>query len=266
VPLQRLTPRVTTYTLGSLRLWQDELAEIVRLVRQLPGVEVRIESDKNLLTDVRTDLPQLGQRVSYFSVTASLPTSGDERQHEVISVKLSTIRCHIEATEPDLTTTGLIEGIRSLTASCRRMPLALLPIYQPAATNINPASATLSVGSGNSEMANRPAAEAVLGTLGGIVGTVAFILGGVFSTGVIQHLVGFHGTPFTPWVTSISVSAPLLTFGVILLFGAARSRTLLFTRTRAEAPTFWQRKRSDIIINVIVGLALYLLGLLTAHL
>jgi hypothetical protein len=77
VPLERLAPLVKKYDLGCLRLWQDELAEIVRLVRQLPDVEVRIESDKNLLTDVRADLPQLGQRVSYFSVTATRPGIGD---------------------------------------------------------------------------------------------------------------------------------------------------------------------------------------------
>jgi hypothetical protein len=49
---------------------------------------VRIESDGRLLTDVPADLPQLGQRVSYFSVTATRPEAGEAAPANVISVKL----------------------------------------------------------------------------------------------------------------------------------------------------------------------------------
>lgn len=231
------------YDLGSLRLWQNELAEIVRLIRQLPNVEVRLESDNNLLTDVHADLPQLGQRVNYFTVTATRPRVGDEPGKDVISVKLAKRSCLIEATEPDLTTTGLIENIKSLVGNNRRLPSWLMPLYRTSPGDPAP------------------------GNPGLLLLMALLIAGGaVFIIGVIQHLAHAHGKPVVSWPTSISVAVPCLVIIAALGLGLARGRTLLFTATREDAPTFWQRKRSDIAINVIVALMFYLLGLATAHL
>ena len=67
MPLQRLTPVIDRTALGHLRLSQDELAEIVRLVQLLPDADVMIESDNYRLYDVRAELPQIGKRVGYFT-------------------------------------------------------------------------------------------------------------------------------------------------------------------------------------------------------
>jgi hypothetical protein len=247
VPLERLTPLVKNYDLGSHRLWQDELAEIVRLIRQLPNVHVYIESDNNKLTDVSEDLPQLGQRVNYFTVTATRTGAGDEPSKEVIGVKLARDRCLIEATEPDLTTTGLIESIKSLVKDCQRLPSRLLPLFRVSADTRATASGT-----------NAPGALILLAFL--------FALLIAFGVGTIQHLVHAQGKPWVAWPASISVALPCAVLFAALVFGWARSKTVLITATREDAPTFWQRKRADIAINVIVGIVLYLLGLLTAHL
>ena len=58
--LVRLTPLIRTTDLGWLRLSQDDLAHMVRLVGTIEDAEVIIESGGYKLTDdVRTDLPKL---------------------------------------------------------------------------------------------------------------------------------------------------------------------------------------------------------------
>jgi hypothetical protein len=248
VPLERLTPVVRRYDLGVLRLWQDELAEIVRLVRQLPDIEVRVESENNLLTDVRADLPQLGQRVSYFSVTATRRASDDSTApHDVISVKLAKSRCQIEATEPDLTTMGLIDAIRSLAGASRRMPTWLIPFFRSLATR-------------------RGIAGSMRLSVAGIAANVILIFGLIFGAATVQHLVHAHGKYLVPWPASILLTISALALIAALLLAADRATTVMFTATRQDAPTFWQRNRAEIAINVVVGALLYLLGLLTAHL
>jgi hypothetical protein len=83
VPLTRLKATVKSYDLGYLRLWRDDLAEIVRLVRQLDATRVEIHADAYRLDDVETDLPdpRLGPRLSDFSVTATaaLPAACSRR-------------------------------------------------------------------------------------------------------------------------------------------------------------------------------------------
>jgi hypothetical protein len=92
------------------------------------------------------------------------------------------------------------------------------------------------------------------------------VTGVIFAIGAIQHLVRAHGQPVVSWPASIAVAIPCLLLAALLSYGLTRTRILLFTARREEAPTFWQRKRADIAINVAVGIVFYLLGLLTAHL
>jgi hypothetical protein len=216
VPLHPLTPKVTKHELGTLRLWQDDLAEIVRLVQQLPDVQVVIEADNNTLDDVHTDLPKLGQRVSYFTVTATTATANDGAGRELVSVKLAKERCRIEATEPDLTTTGLIEALRSLLGSCRRMPPRLQEIYRTPTSSGAQSPPTISAGF--------------------LLFVLAAVFCVIFAIGAVEHLVHMHGRPWTPWPQSIIVAATLLVVAAVLSIGLTRSRTLLFTATRAEAP------------------------------
>ena len=243
---------VKKYDLGYIRLWQDELAEIIRLIRQLPYIEDSIEADNNRLTDVRTDLPQLeSQRISYFIIKAQRFPGLPE---DVMNVKLTRNECIIEATEPDLATMGVIESIRSLAGANRRLPAWAMPLYRAAPTKYQLSGDNVII------------SGSTINPLTLIIIVLAFIFGVIFGIGAVQHLVHAHGTPFVSWPTSIITAIPLLVVAAALMIGWTRARTLMFTGTRKDAPTFWQRKRSDIAINVIVGIALYLLGLLTAHL
>ncbi len=130
MPLKRLTPKVQRTELGYLRLWRDELSEIVRLARQLEGAEIRIEADNCLLDDVQEDLPELGPRLDYFSVrvTESMTTPDNITSdlppvpRELMSLRLAKDSYWVEAADPDLNVTGLIDAIQKVSDKCRRIP------------------------------------------------------------------------------------------------------------------------------------------------
>ena len=80
--LKRLTPIIKD--LGYLRLWQDDLDEIVaRNRQQVSHATIVHESDGNELDDVAGDLPKLGRHVRYFSVKVTRkPDTNDEKPHD----------------------------------------------------------------------------------------------------------------------------------------------------------------------------------------
>jgi hypothetical protein len=52
----------------------------------------------------------------------------------------------------------------------------------------------------------------------------------------------------------------------LLIEGAGKvQRTILYTRTRAEAPTFWMRKREDIWIEISVSVISLIIGALMGY-
>jgi hypothetical protein len=58
-------PAPETYIVrfSKLRLWRDDLAEVVRIIKQLPDLRVRLGAAHNLLDDLDTDLPRTASRV-----------------------------------------------------------------------------------------------------------------------------------------------------------------------------------------------------------
>jgi tetratricopeptide (TPR) repeat protein len=122
VPLRPLSPKLRRYDPGFLRLWQDDLAEIVRLLRQLPDADIFLEADGHEVDEV-TDLLGLGPRVGYFTATAMRTDPDALSVQELIKVRLSRDTGGvITAADPNLETSGAIEAIRSFVADRRRMP------------------------------------------------------------------------------------------------------------------------------------------------
>ena|SRR5438034_1182526 len=241
MPLERITPVVRRFDLGSLRITQDELAEVVRLVREFPDVEVQIESESNKLTDIREDLPQLGPRVSYISIVASRTNAENNEPSEILGIRLNAIQAIISTTDPDSTALGLIEFIKSAVADCRRMPMWLWKIFRWSVSS-----------QGQREPAFIPA----------FLTLAALILGIVASLAVSGAATGSHGTPLFDWPLSIILVIMSGVLVVVCISGLVLSRTIILTATRAAAPTFLQRHRADIAINLIVGALFFLLGLL----
>ena len=131
VPLTPLTPTVSN--LGYLRLCRDDLRQIVDRVRQLANVTIDLEADNNRLDDVETDLPGLGERLSYFTLKAyrrievgvdpavgMRPSASDSPgPTETLSLRLGRNGCKLETINPDLETKGVIADIESIARRCR---------------------------------------------------------------------------------------------------------------------------------------------------
>jgi hypothetical protein len=279
MPLERLEPEVKRYALGPVRVWQDEIEEIVRLVGQLPDVALWIESNGYRLTDVKTDLPALGTKLKYFTVRAEqVPPPGTTVRPPVVkfSVMLNRKSCVIEATDPNLEMMGLIQSIQSLLGPCRRLPRWLSPSLFAVMTDFSASNAAATAapvaslspvplaGPSVSVIPSNRNNDAI--SLGVLLLIGSIVCGPLFAIGAIQHLVHYHGKPLVPWPFSISVSVPCLVLLIGLIVGASRSPSLISTGTREDAPTFWQRKRSDIAINIVIGFLFFLLGLFAAHL
>ena len=235
--LVRLTPLIRTTDLGWLRLSQDDLAHMVRLVGTIEDAEVIIESGGYKLTDdVRTDLPKLGKRVSDFTIRAFRP---EETQGiaPVVSVEITTNRSQIIAEDPDLHALGVVEALRAIADQRRRMPMWLGPYFR-------------------SE-----------GSLGFRRGVMQVIAGGALAGLAIALFTFSSSSHHLPG----KVAGLLLLLAMVALLGSIvvgsiQARTVIYTAPGAEVPTFWEQYRVEIAIHIVVGTVFFVLGLIVGHL
>jgi hypothetical protein len=254
VALKRLTP--TIKNLGYLRLWQDDLTEIIALVQKLENVKITLEADKIYeLLGGEADLPslplKLGNRLRYFTIRATrsvileaedeLPGNRPPEGKEILAVRLARNSCQIEAADPDIYARDVINLILEKARKCRRVPL-WFPRPWIAGPPLN-------------------AAE----VWGGLI--VASCVAYLFLAGLSMDSYFNHdpGQQIVQWPGSIAAGIPVALLFVGYVAMAARARTILFTQTRASAPTFWQANRTSIAIHVVVGGAFFLLGFLVGH-
>lgn len=249
MPLTPLTP--TVRNLGYLRLCRDDLHEIVDHVRSLPGVTIDLEADNNRLDDVDKDLPQLGDRLSYFTLKAYKETApkGDAGPEgptaasgptptEILTLRLTRDSCTLATTSPDMETRGVISAIRDL-ARERRRARTWFPHFsqQP----MEPVQLWWTVW------------WVVVAVFSG----VTFIVGLSADVEVNSH----------QYVLPASLKIIISTIaGLVLLFvivGAMTSRTVLLTSLRVESPRWWKRNRDGFAVGMITGL---ITGLLTGGL
>jgi hypothetical protein len=223
-------------------MWRDDLAKIAALMGQLNNVHIEIEADKCGIDDIDKDLAEVGKRLSYIEIKA-LET--DTVTPEVLRVRIAKDRSYIEAANPSPETRGIISDVEEEARRCRTFPLSLTRVVR---------SRTDSGGYFHGGLA------LLLGGGGAIWVTVAAVAVGQYA------IHGYHRHVDIRWPGSL---IQLVAASIVVILGVAlweRGRTLLFTGTRSEAPTFWQRHKWDIAINLVVGGLFYLLGLLTSHL
>lgn len=254
VSLKRLTP--TTKDLGCLRLWQDDIEEIVLLVRQqLSNETIVLESDGNELEDVAVDLPKLGRRVQYFTVKVTgKPEDDGEGPRNVLTLNLTRDRCEIEATNPDAGTRGVISDIQNIAQRCRRVPLWYPHDYFSVTT-----FSTSSLVTASRIDVNVLALCSLMLLIASAVGTM---IGALSIPGILTFGSSLYRLPLSESTAILVPSAIVL---IVLSVGVILSRTILFTGTRKDAPTFWQQNRASIVIGVVVAAVFYLLGLWTAN-
>jgi hypothetical protein len=152
--MKRLTPVVNKTDLGQLRLWSDDIAEIVTLIQQLTRrdgdqtaldeTSIRIEADHYLLDDLETELPKLGKCVEYITVTVDrrisaesavpdLPGHGQgielKALKDVMILRLAKVDgCWLEATDPSPDVRGVISDIQTFCETRRRLPQWVLAL------------------------------------------------------------------------------------------------------------------------------------------
>src|SRR5450755_608003 len=177
-----------------------------------------MEADDNELDDVQADLPKVGKRLRYFTLTATR-LSG-----QVLKVRLTSHGCQVEATNPDLETRGIISDIEAVADRCRRVPRWLCPL--------SPAGGS-----------NAAAAAVLIAVFGGIYSVVAGV-------SAYDHfaLSGNHGVSWPASIISCILST-IITLSIVSM--QFRARTLLFTGTNADAPTWWQEYRGHLGIAII---------------
>jgi hypothetical protein len=236
--LKRLTPMIRRYDLGLVRMWRNELVEIVRLISELDEAEVEVVADDQYkVDDIEDDLSAAGPKLKSLTVTASRTSDGILR--EFIKVHLSEAECTTEATDPDLATLGAMDQIRSLADECGRMPKWALRLYRDGRGQRDPSAAGL---------------------------LAAAILAGVATViTAISNAITHYRHEF-PLPTDIVLTSVALLIVYFFLLGLIRTRTVLYTGTRVESPTFWQEHRADIAINIGVSIVFFVLGRLTQHL
>lgn len=244
--LKRLTP--TTRDLGYLRLWQEDIEEIVLFVRQqLSNETIVLESDGNELTDAAADLPKLGRRVQYFIIKVTgKPEEGGEGPREILTVTFTRERCKIDATNPDAGTRGVISDIQDIAQKRRRLPLWYphLGMFTRPQTAVSAQMAVLQL-------------VWMLLFVGSLFGTALCAL-------AASNTVTVGTNPKLSLAGSLAILVPCAIFSLWIFVGEGISRTVLFTGTRKDAPTFWQQNRTNIVISVVVAAVFYLLGLWTA--
>jgi hypothetical protein len=193
--------------------------------------------------------------LQYFTIRATrtvslgtkdgLPDNRPPLDEAILTVRLARNGCQLEAPDPDLQTGAVMNLIEEKARECRRVPL-----WSPRLVFAGPLP-------GPAEFWGSVIAAVCIGYL---------VLAGI-SIGFY-----FRGEPrqqLIPWPGSIAAGIPvaLLLLGLIVM--AARGRTILLTQTRARAPTFWQANRTAIAINVVTNVvvagAFFLLGLVVAH-
>jgi hypothetical protein len=152
-----------------------------------------------------------------------LVVTGDQGR---LRLELSRSECQVEVTEPDLKARGMLAEILRISENYKPRPPRLwliltLPIPLAFAALVLIVAQHLGIYNPDPELSSSPA---VSGLLSGVV-------------------------------------LALSTVGYAEIWYRKRFKvTILRTRTRAEAPTFWMRKREDIWIEIAVGSASLLLG------
>jgi hypothetical protein len=258
VTLERVKPEVQRVNLGCVRMWRDDLDELVRLVGKLPDVKVRIEANENVATDLAADLPQLGPRLAYFTVTGLRPL-GDFDEREVVRVHLANSGSYIEAADPDLVTKGLFREVEALARKRRRVPGKLAPYFDIWAA---PSPAATAPPASVADAARRGSGWSGLSLLVFIVTGVFAV---VFGISAVQHMMHPHHQTGVSWPASIWVAAPTFVVAAITGIGWLRARTVLVTATHATAPTWWERNRTTVAITVISSALSLYIGWLIAH-
>lgn len=235
--IKRLTP--TIKKLGYLRLWRDDLAEIITLIQNLENIEITLEANDCELDDLEADFPKFGPRVRYMTFKVSRKPPDSSEPANVMTISFAKGGAKLEATNPDLETRAVMASIEEYVAKKRRIPGWFPHVV------------------GGSRWAITWAILSILSAFWCIIASNAF-----YNAATGTNVKG--GYDIT-WPGAISGTVVALSIIIMSLIGSGLSRNLLYTGTQSQSPTFWQKNRAGIIIAVLIAAIFYLLGAVTPH-
>lgn len=122
--LRRTEPHTVARELGYIRLWRDDLAEIVFVMRQV-APDLTLSTDTYDLDSV-DDLAKIGEE----SIAKFVATSADSRIHFEVGPR----RSYIFAVDSDLLTRGMLDEVQRI---ARRRPRRLVETWNKPALRIS---------------------------------------------------------------------------------------------------------------------------------
>ncbi|GAA1799957.1 hypothetical protein HC028_16690 [Planosporangium flavigriseum] len=204
-----------TYDLGWVRMWRDDLAEVVQILSALGGTTTLSAGDYTL--DSVDDLATLSQPVvSDFMLIVN-------QTRAVLTLDGRIAR--LEMKNPDLTARGAAAEVARVARRCQRRGAFFIQRRW-----LLGAVAILVLG----------ATYAVIEALGAVSKSLQWSAVAVVAVLLIFNQAT-HGKP--AWLR----------------------RAVIYTRTRSEAPPFWERKRDDIWIAVVSGFVFLVLGVVVGY-
>lgn len=242
VALTRTQAREETHHLGHVRLYRDELDEIIRVVSEVG--EPAIEGPGFTATTAQ-DLadPAVPENLEWLTIAAR------EGEHQ-IRITLTRDRAVAELTEPNTLLQGVLSRVFVLCQRSRRpgkLNVAIGPLHSNAARHV------------------RWVPKIILGLTS--IALPTFVLAVLYTEYLMTKPSLVHGAEHPP--SQNVVGALLVGLLVMLASGllmewsfGERSSAVLINAYRAERPTFWQRKRDDLIINAVSLLLGAILGVI----
>lgn len=223
--LQRVSPSVDRQSFPPVRIWRDDLEEIYQLIREVVSENDPINIRAHDGEDVYT-LTSVGD-IGGFNVP-TLKAISIYAPTIKVTLRLGPKKSNMEAEEPDLRIRGLITEVARILSSKAR-PVGR--VFAWIEDHVGMLAVAL--------MAMGIAAVAI------VAGEATNAEDMRFSTPALIGLVaGLFAGLITAWIS------------VYLRLGSC----ILNVKTRLEAPTFWARKKDDIMITVVSSVLSLILG------
>ncbi|MER7506028.1 hypothetical protein AB0L05_41920 [Nonomuraea pusilla] len=224
--LRRTTLQIEVYSLGAIRLYREDLQAIAKAAAELGTL--RIQAD-DFAGDDPDDFADLPEKITELRIAAE---KADSRTK--IVVELSSKNATVTVTEPDTLASGIRARMQEI-CHARLRPLRWRP-------STIPTSGTT---------AKKPMAADRWVATGAV--------GGATATTIMAAAAVREGTQPPSTLASALDSAalrmlPLLSIAIILALVAlvlSKSGAILINAYQSDRPTFWQRKRDDIVIAFV---------------
>lgn len=233
MPLRSTEPVIHAERLGAVKVWRDDVAEMVEIIEQVTSGQKLEFSTPGYTFDTIEDLKDYpGKRIEKLTIATETRN---------IVLVLSQDESFINAKDPDLLTRGAMSAVARVAARCRR-PWAMRVLY------------SIGTATGITKFFYEVAPLA----LGG-VGLLLILNADKFFTRVSETQDKFIIARAT-WPLWTALVLVMSAFPILAASSLKVGRTIIFAQTRREAPGFYTRKKDDLVITIASNVASLIAG------